>query len=120
VMTLTTTGYGDIVPTNELEVAYMIFMMIASALTFSTVVSEVSRLLASLNRHAATVDAQLDAVKQYVQWRALPADLASRVKRHYKHKYETRAPFDEMDLLDGCPYALRAEVIRCLSQGHAR
>ena len=39
VMTLTTTGYGDIVPTNDVERSSMIVMMAISALTFSYMTS---------------------------------------------------------------------------------
>ena len=75
-------------------------------------ISNVATLLHSLDRHAAEVGEKVDAVKQYVQWRALPRALATRVKKHYKYYYEERAPFDEMHLLDGCPPSLRSELMR--------
>jgi len=114
VMTLTTTGYGDIVPTNDTERAYMIFMMGVSALTFAYMVSEVSRLLSSLDRHESEVGEKIASVKQYVQSRGIPLGLAKRIKRHYKYLFTHRAPFDEMELLNGCPPTLRSDTIRFL------
>ena len=114
VMTLTTTGYGDIVPTNDAERGYMIFVMLVSAVSFSYIMSNIAALIASLDRHDAIIGEKIDAVKQYIEWRALPKPLASRVKRHYKYFYSEKAPFDEMELLGGCPLALRADLTRFL------
>ncbi len=41
ITTLTTTGYGDIVPINPLEKLYGIFIMILSAATFSVVIGKI-------------------------------------------------------------------------------
>ena len=109
-MTLTTTGYGDIVPVNDTERLYMVGVMVISAVTYAYMISNVATLLSSLDRHADEVGAKIDAVKHYVRWRGLPRQLALRVKKHYKYFYKERAPFDETQLLNGCPLSLRAEL----------
>ena len=112
VTTLTTVGYGDIVPTNDRERLYALCAMLVSALVFGYMISNIGSLVASMDRQAALVEEKTDAVKEYVTWRGLPRDLALRVKKHYAFYYTQRAAFDEIELLDGLSPSLRSEVTR--------
>ena len=47
--TLTTTGYGDIVPTNDSERVLNVFIMVVGATVFGYVVANVSTLVQSFN-----------------------------------------------------------------------
>ena len=49
---------------------------------------------------------------RYVQWRSLPKDLVTRVRRYYEHYYDRTAVFDESDILTGLNPNLRVEVLR--------
>jgi CRP-like cAMP-binding protein len=109
-MTLTTTGYGDIIPTNDAERAYVLFALMIGALVFGFMISNLSSVINSLDRQAALNEERLDSVKQYLNWRGLPKPLCRRVKKHYKYFYERQSAFDEVELLKGCPPALRAEL----------
>ena len=67
-----------------------------------------------MDRQAALIEEKTDAVKEYVAWRALPRDLALRVKKHYSFYYTRRAAFDEVELLEGllAILALRGDAVR--------
>ena len=112
VTTLTTVGYGDLVPTNKAEHVYALVAMLCSSMVFGYLISKIGFLIASVDRQASLIEAKLDAVKEYVVFRQLPIDLASRVRKHYKYYYTRRAAFDEVDLLGGLPPSLRAEVTK--------
>ncbi len=112
VTTLTTVGYGDLVPTNDAERGYALCAMLCSALVFGYMISNIGSLVASMDRQAALIEEKTDAVKEYVAWRALPRDLALRVKKHYSFYYTRRAAFDEVELLEGLSPSLRSEVTR--------
>ena len=112
VTTLTTVGYGDIIPTNDAERTYALCAMLISALVFGYMISNIGSLVASMDRQAALVEEKTDAVKEYVAFRGLPRDLSLRVKKHYAFYYTQRAAFDEMELLEGLSPSLRSEVTR--------
>ena len=112
VTTLTTVGYGDLVPTNDAERTYALCAMLCSALVFGYMISNIGSLVASMDRQAALVEEKTDAVKEYVAWRGLPRDLSVRVKKHYSFYYTRRAAFDEVELLEGLSPSLRSEVTR--------
>ena len=40
----------------------------------------------------------------------LPRATALKVRKHFKYYYSQRPPFDEVELLNDCPPALRSEV----------
>jgi CRP-like cAMP-binding protein len=111
-----TAGYGDITPTNDAEIAYVLVALVVGALVFGYMISNLSAIVNSLDRQAANVEEKMDAVKQYSQWRDLPHPLAVRLKRHYKYYYKRTAPFDEFELLNECPPALRHDVTRAVLQ----
>jgi hypothetical protein len=108
--TLTTVGYGDIVPVNNLERAYSCFALLAGGLIFGFLISELGALIASLDRQAGMVEEKLDSVREYADSRSLTRQLTSKLKRHFKYFYTRQTVFDEVQLLEDCPPALRAEV----------
>jgi CRP-like cAMP-binding protein len=112
VTTLTTVGYGDLVPTNDAERTYALCAMLLSALVFGYMISNIGSLVASMDRQAAIIEEKTDAVKEYVAFRGLPRDLSLRVKKHYSFYYSRRAAFDEVELLEGLSPSLRSEVTR--------
>ena len=115
--TLTTVGYGDIVPVTDAERLYALAALMAGALLFASMISQFSALMVTLDRQTMLVETKLDEVREYVASRDLPKALSSRVKRHFKYYYSRRPAFDELQLLSECPPALRADVEKYVLKG---
>ena len=115
--TLTTIGYGDIIPTNDAERLYAVFAQLVSALVFGAIISNIGVLLAQLDRQASMVEEKLDSVKEYIEMRKLSKTLGDRLKKHFKFYYAQQPTFDEHSLLAECPPALRLEVTKYVLQG---
>ncbi|KOO26352.1 cyclic nucleotide-binding protein [Chrysochromulina tobinii] len=101
VTTLTTVGYGDVVPVNDSERTFGVGSMLVSALVFGYMMSNMSSLVAAMDRTQAIVEEKFDQVKE---------GLAVRFKKHYKFYYQKKSAFDELALLDGLSPSLRNEV----------
>ena len=110
--TLTTVGYGDITPTNNLERAYTCIALLASALIFGGVIGQVTSLVSAIDRQGVEVEAQMDQIKEYMRWRGLPRDLVVRMRRYYTHYYTKVTAFDEKSILENLTPALKLEVVR--------
>lgn len=108
--TLTTVGYGDITPRNDAERMFAIVALLVGALIFGFMLSQVATLIASLDRQATLVEEKLDSVKEYAMSRRLPRGLAKKLSKHFKYFLQNTSVFDETELLEQCPPALRAEV----------
>jgi hypothetical protein len=85
--------------------------MLLSAIVFGYLISNIGALVASADRQAAKKEANLDMVRDYVKFRRLPYDMATRVRKHYSFYYTQRSSFNEVELLDGLPPSLGSEVI---------
>ena len=112
VVTMTTVGYGDLTPQNELEVIFCCLSILFSALTFGYMLSNVGVLIASIDRQAAVIEEATDSMKEYVEWRGLPKNLGIRVKKHVASAFQKSRGFDEAELISGLSPQLRNEVTR--------
>ena len=110
--TLTTVGYGDLVPTNTVERCYAIVALLLGALVFGYMLSSIGSLVAALDRNAALSEDKLDAIKEYMRWRRLPRELTVRVRRYYEHFLNSKTAFDEGDILRNLTPELRFDVVR--------
>ena len=111
--TLTTVGYGDITPTNNLERAYSLFALLTGALVFGYMLSSIGSLVAAIDRQAALNEEKMDEVKEYMRWRKLPRELVGRLRRYYSYYYSRKTAFDESAILGDLTPALRFEVVSC-------
>lgn len=113
-MTLTTVGYGDIVPANNREDIYSCVAMLIGAVAFAYTVGDIGALIVTLDRQAALVEEKMDAVKEYLGWRGIPRQLAIRVRRYYEHYYAYRTVFDEESILSSLNPSLHSEIVQFL------
>ena len=109
--TLTTVGYGDVIPVNDFEREFTIAIMLFGALIFAYIVGEVGSMLQTMDRQSSLVEERMDAVREYLAWRGIPRDTAIRVRRYYEHYYTKRAVFDERSILDNLNPTLHQEVV---------
>ena len=88
--TLTTVGYGDITPTNNLERSFSLFALLTGALVFGYMLSSIGSMVAAIDRQAALSEERLDEIKEYMRWRKLPRDLVMRLRRYYSYYYSRK------------------------------
>ena len=79
--TLTTVGYGDIIPQSDAERGYTLVTQLIATLVFGYMLSTVSTLVASVDPNATSVFENISKVKVYLRWHKVPPELAIRVKR---------------------------------------
>eukprot|EP00741_Cyanophora_paradoxa_P017165 tig00020960_g16577.t1 len=108
--TLTTTGYGDIVPGSDREKAVTLFMFLVGAAVFAFLVGSVTNLAASLDRPAAVYRERLDALAAFLAYHRVPGDLARRIRAFYEHFLRGSLAFNEGALLGDLSPPLRTEL----------
>lgn len=117
IVTMTTVGYGDLVPVNPGEENFAIVCMLFSSLVFGFMLSSVGVLIASMDRQAAATEDAMDGIKEYIEWRRLPKELGMRVKKHYTFYFQKKGSFNESELVDELSPSLRSEVTRFVLHG---
>ena len=119
--TLTTIGYGDIVPTNMIERYYCLGAMLIGAMMFGYMMSTIGSMVQQMDRQAVLVEERMDAVKEWMTSRNMPRRVFVRVRKYYEHFYTKKSAFDEEMIVSNLTPALRHDVTTILlrdSLGH--
>ena len=110
--TMTTCGYGDIVPTNDVERVYAIFIMIMGATIFGYIVGTVGSLAINVNGAPARRHARVSTATNYLEEQNMPKSWTDAVTKQLVYFFDCKSPFNEDGgLLGMMPRELRREII---------
>lgn len=110
-MTLTTVGYGDIVPYSNSEQLYLLLVLLVGAIVFGFLISSLGDLLSNVDPTRVRIDAKVDEIKQYLRWHGVPIDLALAVQRYYEYYFSRRSIANEEELLGNLTPSLKRAVL---------
>ena len=108
--TLTTVGYGDLVPVNDTERCATLLVQLVATLVFGYLLSAVAALIVSVDPNAVKIQEKVDEVKVYLRWHKFEPELALRVRRYYEFYYARKSAVDEQFILDNLAPTLRVDV----------
>jgi CRP-like cAMP-binding protein len=109
--TITTIGYGDVVPHNALERTYVVFMMLVGALMFAFVISQVGDTVAELTAKRSKYRREMDELTEFVSAHGVPDGLAFDLRRYFQHRTTYQHAYQHQDMLDSMSVDLRAKVM---------
>lgn len=112
--TMTTVGYGDIVPSTHIERVYAIFVMILGATTFGYIAGSVAAMLDNVHVGKARRRAKIDNLKNFMRERHLPRAMMKNVDRYYSFYLGQQMMFDERYILSQLSPILRRQVLLCI------
>lgn len=79
---LTTVGFGDILPVNDLEVLWLILMMWVTGLTWAWVVANIVNVIANADLFGVTFNQTMDGLNILLRTRHVGNALRYRIRRH--------------------------------------
>lgn len=122
VTTLTTVGYGDIVPTTTIERVVSIIWMIFGLCFFSFTVSSLSSLLNSIDTKESLLSSKLAAIDEFADESHLSKELGYKLR--YALRYSThKTGFSSQvkrGIFNELPRQLRFEVALAMHHGAAK
>jgi voltage-gated potassium channel len=110
VTTLTTIGYGDIVPTNPVQFFYVIIVMLMGAAVYGFIIGNIANIIANIDVAKSQFREKLENVNTFLKYRNIPADLQKRIRDYYDYLWESRRGYEESSLLTDLPMALKTQV----------
>ena len=110
IVTMSTIGYGDIVPTTTSERFYIIFAMLIGTSVFAYVVGSVCGIVASMDKKSAEHHDLMDTLNSMSRELKLGDDLQMRLRDYFRYKH-TSTNMDEWHvMLEKMSPSLRGEV----------
>jgi hypothetical protein len=107
---LTTVGYGEIIPTTNSQKIYAIMVMLTGVGVYGYIIGNVASILAKRDPAKTQYFDNLEQLNAFVRYRDIPATLQKRIKEYYAYIWKKRLGFDEMTFLSALPMGLRTEV----------
>lgn len=110
--TMTTVGYGDIVPITDNELVFTIISMVVACALFAYTVGSISGIIGKQSEENSVHRERVVALNAYMKLRDLPHDLRFRVRRYLDYIWETerKAFMEEKELLGLLSEPLREEI----------
>ncbi|ETV96450.1 hypothetical protein H310_10203 [Aphanomyces invadans] len=111
IVTMTTIGYGDIIPKTKTELILAMFVMVIGVSMFGYVIGNITALVDNINASGRMQSERLTSLKEYAMVRNLPKATTKRMMDHFEYFYRHRSVFDEEAILNNLPTVMRNEVV---------
>lgn len=117
--TMTTVGYGDIVPFTVAEKIYAMVSMIVACGVFAYTIGSIGSLVSKQNALENEYREQVVAVNRYMKKKDLPHELQFRVRRYLEYIWENKKKnnLDEKQILSLLSEPLRDEIYTYIHGG---
>jgi voltage-gated potassium channel len=110
VTTLTTVGYGDIVPQTMAQMLYACAIMVTGVAFFGFVLSNIASLTLRLDAAKQHQEELRDRAEFFMRYHRVPPVLRQRVRAYFKYLWASRHGYSDDQVLDSLPRALRADL----------
>ena len=109
--TLTTVGYGDVVPQTTLEMWWSVVVQFSGTCALGYILSQITATVAFSDRTAEIIKEKLLVINSYMKYRDMPQDLCVKIRAHYAQSWQEESVWDEEQILSELPGILRSEIL---------
>ncbi len=110
ITTLTTIGYGDITPKNNVGMIYTSFVMITGVGMYGIVIGNITRMMTLHDRYKEQSREKINDLIQFMRHYRIPETLQKAAINHYHHIYSKRLSDNDEKIISDLPHALQQEM----------
>jgi len=110
VSTLTTVGYGDVIPATNAERLYAMGVMIVGIGVYGYVIGNVATILAGIQPARARYLEHMERLTAFMKYRNIPPGLQRRIRDYFAYIWGKRLGYDEPTVLSELSPSLITEV----------
>eukprot|EP00948_MAST-09A_sp_MAST-9A-sp1_P000049 g49.t1 len=114
--TISTVGYGEIVPVSPIETLVSIVGMMAGGITVAYITGTLMGLVSDMEKDGTLIREKISAVSMWMKSRQLSHDLQERIRKHYEYCWQKHTIYDESKILQELPDFIKREVVFEISQ----
>ncbi|MFA8433301.1 MAG: ion transporter [Marinifilaceae bacterium] len=108
--TLTSVGYGDIIPKGNVEMMYTVFLEVIGFAAFAFLVGNIVSIFSRKDPAQQRFLENMEKLKALIHYRDIPVELERRISDFYTYEWKQKLGYDENSLLDSLPRGLRQEL----------
>eukprot|EP00191_Tetraselmis_sp_GSL018_P005589 CAMPEP_0177605304 /NCGR_PEP_ID=MMETSP0419_2-20121207/16627_1 /TAXON_ID=582737 /ORGANISM="Tetraselmis sp., Strain GSL018" /LENGTH=989 /DNA_ID=CAMNT_0019099439 /DNA_START=131 /DNA_END=3101 /DNA_ORIENTATION=+ len=108
--TLTTVGYGDVTPANDVEKVASMFAMVIGVTVFAYFMGTTASLITALHSTETVVSSRISQMNEFLRQRRVPRELQNKVRKFYALAAQHQQCEDE-ELLKQLSTPLRTELL---------
>ena len=116
--TLTTVGYGDVLPVSRAEMAVTVVVQFAGTCILGYVMGDVASMLTKEEASSRMIKDRIESINAYMKHRGLPPELKAQIRSHFSYSWQKTSVCDEREILLELPAFMRNEVVLYLSLIH--
>ncbi len=110
VTTLTTVGYDDVTPSDNLTRAFTMVVMLLGVLFYGLVIGQVSNYMLTADKRKESEREELEALSALFKHYAIPSNLRDETFKFYKHHLQQTVIESEARILAALPTTLENEI----------
>ncbi len=108
--TLTTIGYGDILPNTTNQIIFVIFVEFIGAGMYGLIIGNIANLIANIDVAKAQHNEKMEKLNTFLRYRDIPQDLSKKINSYFDYLWQTRRGYDESSVLAELPSSLKTWV----------
>ncbi len=114
--TLTTIGYGDVLPTGTYQTIYVIIIEIIGAGMYGLIIGNIANLIANIDVAKAQHREKMEKLNTFLRYRNIPVDISRKINDYFEYLWQTRRGYEESDVLKELPPSLKTWVALFLNK----
>ena len=114
--TLTTIGYGDVLPSGTYQTIYVIIIEIIGAGMYGLIIGNIANLIANIDVAKAQHREKMEKLNTFLRYRNIPADISRKINDYFEYLWQTRRGYEESEVLKDLPPSLKTWVALFLNK----
>ncbi|WP_421920005.1 cyclic nucleotide-gated ion channel [Marinifilum sp.] len=111
VTTLTSVGYGDIVPHGNLEMLFTILLQILGVGVLALFVASLVGIFTKKNPAEQRFLENIEKLRALIHYHKIPKNLEERISNYYTYEWKEKLGYDETELMDSLPIKLKNDLL---------
>ncbi len=108
--TLTSVGYGDIVPHGNLEMLFTILLQILGVAVLALFVGAMVGIFTKKNPAEQRFIENMEKLRALIHYQHISKKLENRISDYFTYEWKQKLGYDESELMDALPYGLKMEL----------
>lgn len=108
--TLTSVGYGDIVPHGNVEMLFTILLQMLGVAVLALFVGAMVGIFTKKNPAEQRFVENMEKLRALIHYQHIPKFLENRISDYFTYEWKQKLGYDESELMEALPYGLKMEL----------